>query len=86
MNNRIRLSSKGMERVCQHNPGKFKFFVGDKEHECGVLEACFLSSRVNRLLLSDCTAESIRLERVDVFEDAFEDFLALGSGESIVID
>ena len=79
------LSSAGMQRVCQHEQIKFQFFVGDKEYECGLFEACFLSPRVSRLLLSDSTADSLHLDIKDD-EKCFEQFLKLGSGGSITID
>ena len=42
-----------------------------------MLEACFLSPRVNRLLLSDFMVESIRLDSDDD-QDVFEDSLQIG--------
>ena len=77
----VKLSSSGMQRVCQHDNRKFRFFVGDREYECGVFEACFLSSRVSRMLLSDCTTDCLRID-VDDCENAFEDFLRLGCGKN----
>ena len=81
----VRLSSSGMQRVCEHDHAKFRFYVGAREYECGIFEACFLSGRVSRLLLSDCTADSLYL---DISDDGnvFDDFLKLGCGGSLVLD
>ena len=76
----VNLSSAEMQRVGEHDLIKFRFFVGDKEYECGLFEASFLWPRVSRLLLSDCTADSLRLD-VEAGENYFEQFLELGAGD-----
>ena len=83
--NELRLSSAGMERVCQYEREKFVFTVGDKDYECGVSQACFLSGKVSRLLMSDSTAHYMEVD-IDDGNDSFEDFLRLGEGYSIKVD
>ena len=77
MKKEVSLSSAGMQRVCEHDHMRFRFFFGDEEYECGLFEACFLSPRVSRLLLSDSTADSLRVDVEDA-ENCFEQFLKLG--------
>ena len=81
----IRLSSQGMQQVCEHDQTKFHFLVGDVEYECGLSEACFLSPLVRRLLVSDCTSDSLFLNICDEGH-VFEEVMRLGTGESVVID
>ena len=40
------LSAAGMRRVSQKDLGTRKFIVGDHEHECGIVQACFISPEV----------------------------------------
>lgn len=57
----IGLSAPGMHRLYEHDRDRLSV-VGDRDYECGVLEARFLSPNVSLLLLGDCTVNSISLE------------------------
>ena len=75
--------TSGLRRILQHDRETFVFIVGGRSYECGVLQACFISPRVNRLVLSDCTVNCLELD--NRFCDVFESVLRLGEGQSITI-
>ena len=84
----IRLSSAGMQRVCQHDREKFRFIVDGREYECGLHEACFVSPTVSCLLSSDRTLDHLHLNiccssSVCKIGACFEKIFHLGEGASI---
>ena len=80
----ISLSCVGMNSISQDEDRKFTFLVGDREYECGVLQACFLSPHVSQLLANGSSVGVLVLRPED--ERCFRDVLALGRGRPLSIN
>jgi hypothetical protein len=79
----IDLSTRGLAKI--HDSNSFHFLVGDLTYACPVCLAEFLSPIVSRLREIDPTLSHYHVETPDPL-GYFGNFLALGRGESLVLN
>jgi small GTP-binding protein len=81
--NEVCLSAKGMRNIIEsHSNERFTFFVGSIEYDCSLMTAKFLSPRICKHEVSDCTNLTFRIETPDP-SGYFSEVISLGEGRMI---
>ena len=81
---RFELSGQGAGDAAAFEEKNFVFVVGGVEYRCCRFQACLVSSRVRRLLASDCCISRVCLNVMDD-EGHFRDIVSLMNGKQISI-